>query len=738
MKNPSPRLAASLLFATALCPLPCFAHSSETDADARAEKAVAQMTEEEKLSLMQTELLARIPFDKQPKDIAIGVGYTPGVPRLGVPLLTESDASLGVANMGGFIRPKDGATALPSAMAMGSTWDPGLIEQGGRMMGGETRAKGFNVLLAGGVNLVREPRNGRNFEYFSEDPLLSGTLAGSSIRGIQSNNIVSTMKHYVLNAQETGRSFLNVNIDEAAMRESDLLAFEIANEIGQPGSVMCSYNKVNGVHSCENDFLLNTVLRHDWGFKGWVMSDWGGVHSVSVDKGLDQESGVRSLGESYFGKPLHDTLADGSIKPSDIDRSVTRIVRTMYKLGLADHPVSVGNPIDFEANGKVAQAIAEQGIVLLKNEGNLLPVAASARKIVVIGAHADVGVPSGGGSSQVWPAGGASLSLAIPGDAIYHRRLYMPSSPLQALREQFPDADVVYDDGTDPARAAEAAKGADIAIVFAEQFMAEGHDSLDLMLPDNQNGLIEAVAAANPKTVVVLETGGPVLMPWIDKVPAVIEAWYAGQRGGHAIARVLSGAVNPSGRLPVTFPSSVDQLPNPVLPGSDRITLKPGSDLYDMPTEQEPLNVTYPEGPDVGYRWFAKQDRKPLFAFGHGLSYTNFAMSAPKLSGMTARFTVSNTGSRGGASVAQLYLVSRAGKAERRLVGYQRVELAPGAKQSATITIEPRLLADWHNGGWWMPKGEYRFALGDDAQHLDREVSVKYAERSWKEVGGKQ
>jgi len=738
MKKLTQSLAASLLLATSLCSLPAFAKAAEDDADARAQRAVAQMSEKEKLSLMQTELLARIPYDQQPKNIAIGVGYTPGVPRLGVPPLVESDASLGVANMGGFIRPKDGATALPSAMAMGSTWNPAIIEQGGKMMGSETRAKGFNVLLAGGVNLVREPRNGRNFEYFSEDPLLSGTLAGSSIRGIQSNNIVSTMKHYVLNAQETGRSFLNVNIDEASMRESDLLAFEIANEVGQPGSVMCSYNKVNGVHACENDFLLNTVLRDDWGFKGWVMSDWGGVHSVSIDKGLDQESGVRELGESYFGKPLQEAMTAGSIKPLDIDRSVTRIVRTMYKLGLADNPVTVGNPIDFAANAKVAQAIAEQGIVLIKNEGSLLPIAASARKIAVIGAHADVGVPSGGGSSQVWPAGGASLSLPIPGDVIYHRRLYMPSSPLLALREQFPHAEIVYDDGTNSKTAAAMARDADIVLVFAEQFMAEGHDSLDLMLPDNQNTLIEAIVAANSQTAVILETGGPVLMPWIDKVPAVIEAWYSGQRGGHAIARVLSGAVNPSGRLPVTFPGSVDQLPNPVLPGSDRITVKPGSDLYDMPKEQEPLNVTYPEGSDVGYRWFAKEEQNPLFAFGHGLSYSSFSRSKPAISDLTARFTIRNTGARVGANVAQLYLVSRNGKNERRLVGYQRVELEPGAQTTASITIDPRLLADWCSDRWSMPAGEYRFALGDDALHLDQAVSVNYAGREWKEGAGQQ
>ena len=727
------RFVALLLLASSALASAAFAQPVEReDPDVRAEQALALMTAEERLTLLQTKLLARIPYDRQPKDIAIGVGYTPGVPRLGVPSLVESDASLGVANMGGVIRPKDPATALPSALAMAATFNPPLIESGGRMIGSETRAKGFNVLLAGGANLVREPRNGRNFEYFSEDPLLTGTMAGYSIRGVQSNHIVSTIKHFALNAQETGRSFLNVQMDEAAMRESDLLAFQIADEIGRPGSYMCSYNKVNGAHACENDFLLNQVLRRDWGFKGWVLSDWGGVHSVALDKGLDQESGVSEFGTSFFGTPLRQALAAGTLSQSAIDRSVSRILRTMFSLGLADHPVKVGQLIDFAANAKVAEVIAEQGIVLLKNDHGVLPLAATAKRIVVIGAHADAGVPSGGGSSQVWPYGGAALSLPIPGDVVYHRRLYMPSSPLLALREQFSQADISYDDGTDPARAAAAARRADVAIVFAEQFMAEGHDTLDLLLPGNQNAVIDAVAKANPKTVVVLETGGPVLMPWLDRVPAVISAWYAGQRGGHAIARILSGAANPSGRLPVTFPAALSQLPNPLLPGSDRIQPKPGSDLYDMPKEETPLTVTYPEGADVGYRWFAARGRKPLFAFGHGLSYTSFATSPVKISDMTARFTVRNTGKRPGATVAQLYLVSRGEEAMRRLVGFERVELAPQAEAPVELSIDPRLLAVWDKGSWTIRGGTYRFAIGRDAHQLEQVVTVRLPARRWK------
>lgn len=725
-------LGSALVATMASAQAPAVVPAPAGNPDGRAAQTLAQMTQEEKLSMLQGFLTPRVAPDKKPKGLANTAGFVPGVPRLGVPMLVESDASLGVANMGGFMRSKDEATAMPSGLLMGATWNPPLIEEAGRTMGAETRAKGFNVLLAGGINLVREPRNGRNFEYFSEDPLLSGVLGGYSVRGIQSNRIVSTVKHYLLNAQETGRSFADVRMDEAAMRESDLLAFQIANEIGKPGSIMCSYNKVNGAYACENPFLLNEVLRRDWGFRGWVLSDWGAVHSVSIRQGLDQESGTSGT-DNWFGKRLRDSLAAGTVAQSDIDRSVQRILRSIYALDLPADPLAETRKIDFAPNLAVAQKVAEQGIVLLKNERGLLPIAATAKRILVVGGHADVGVPQGGGSSQVWPVGGASLSLPIPGDAVYHRRLYMPSAPLAGLRDQFPHAQVSFDDGADPAKAAAAAKNADIVVVFAEQFTAEAHDLLNLALPGNQDALISAVASANPRTAVVLETGGPVLMPWLSKVPAVIQAWYAGNRGGHAIARVLSGAVNPSGHLPITLPASLAQTPNPVLPGSDRIKLKPGSDLYDMPKEETGLTITYPEGSDVGYRWFARKGATPLFAFGHGLSYTRFTASPPRFSGMVTSFTVRNTGKRAGADVAQLYLVSRGGRAMTRLAGFQRVELAPGESRTVSITIDPRLLADWRNGAWAMPAGEYAFALGENAQRLGRRVALRLPGHTWRD-----
>ena len=722
---------AVLLAVTGTAPV---AAEPQTDPDARAAATLAQMTKEEKLSLLQGFVMQTWPAGTFPANVPRGSGYVPGIPRLGIPPLTESDASLGVANMGGVMRAKDEATAMPAGLAMASTWNPELVEQVGRVMGDEARSKGFNVLLAGGINLVRDPRGGRAFEYFSEDPLLTGVLGGYSVRGIQSQQVVSTLKHFALNANETGRSFADVQMPEPAMRESDLLAFQIAIEIGQPGSVMCAYNKINMVHACENQFLLNDVLRRDWGYKGWVMSDWGAVHSVSIHQGLDQESGSQPDDTPWFGQKLKDALATGAVTPADLDRSVSRILRTIYSLELAADPSKEVKPIDFAPHLDVAQRVAEQGVVLLKNERGILPLAASSKQILVVGGHADIGVPQGAGSSQVWPVGGAPLKMRYD-DKFYHFRLYMPSAPLAALKEQYPQATISFDDGSDPARAAEAARSADVVVVFAEQFRYEGLDAPSLSLPDNQDRLIEGVAAANPRTVVVLETGGPVAMPWIEKVPAVVQAWYPGNRGGQAIARVLSGAVNPSGHLPVTFPVAAAQIPNPVLPGQSLIDMADGKDVRKLPKDQQVLTVAFPEGGDVGYRWYAKHGYRPLFAFGHGLSYTSFRTSAPKLSGATVTFTVRNTGKRAGADVPQLYLVSQAGQPKQRLVGFQRVELQPGETKQVELSIDPRLLADWKDGGWNLPAGRYRFALGESADRLGRAVEVSLPGRSWRESG---
>ena len=695
------------------------------DPDTRADLVVKAMTQDEKLTLV----FGYFGADMKPKYERIegslpgSAGYVKGIPRLGIPAQWETDAGIGVATQGSAKEFRE-RTALPSGMATTATWNPELAYKGGAMIGSEARNSGFNVMLAGGVNLVREPRNGRNFEYGGEDPLLAGVMVGAQIKGIQSNNIVSTIKHYALNNQETGRFVLSANIDEPSARMSDLLAFQFAMEQSDPHSVMCAYNRVNSVYACENDWLLNTVLKKDWGFKGYVMSDWGAVHSGSkaVNAGLDQQSAGRAFDkQDFLGSVLKADLASGAVSGARLDDMARRITRALFASGAVDHPVKIA-PIDLKANGLVSQADAEEGMVLLKNEGGLLPLAKTAKTIAVIGAHADVGVLSGGGSSQVYPAGGRAvqglLPATWPGPVIYY-----PSSPLKALQARFPNAKVTFADGKDPAAAAKLAAESDLAIVFADQWTTESEDVWTLNLPKDQDATIAAVAKANARTVVVLETGGPVVMPWLNDVGAVLQAWFPGTNGGEAIARVLTGEVDASGRLPVTFPRDVAQLPRPKLDG-------------DPKTPDALFDVDYTiEGAAVGYKWFDLKKHEPLFAFGHGLSYTQFAYSNLKTADangvLTVSFDVRNVGARTGKDVPQVYVAPKAGgwEAPQRLGGFRKVELAPGASTSVTVTVDPRLLSTWDGkaNGWSIAAGDYAVSVGASsrAQSLTSTVSLK-------------
>ncbi len=709
------------------------APQSATDSSARADATLRRMKPDEKTVL--THGIMPLPLGENapafPEDAILGAGYVHGLPRLGVPALRETDASLGVSYVFGLR--KDGATALPSGLALASTWNDALVEQGGRMIGGEAKAKGFNVLLAGGVNLMRDPRNGRNFEYLGEDPLLAGRLAGHAIRGVQSNNILSTIKHFALNGQETGRKFVDSTISEAAARESDLPAFRIGIEIGNPGSVMCAYNKVNGEQACGSDWLLNRVLKHDWGYKGFVMSDWGAVPGLGAAlNGLDQQSGEQLDTSVFFGDRLADAARKNPAYAARRDDMNRRILWAIYEHGLDRSPAHAGGAMDVAANAAVAQQLAEQGIVLLRNERGALPLADSAKRIIVIGGYADTGVLSGAGSSQVQGQGGPAVSIPIGGNspwASFIAQSYHRSVPLTAMKAIAPRTDFRFRDGRYVAEAVAQAKAADVAIVFATQWAAEGFDQPDLSLPNGQDALIDAVSRANPNTIVVLETGGPVLMPWLKQTAAVIEAWYPGARGGEAIASILFGRTNPSGHLPVTFPAEIGQLPRQSIDGFN--TLEPDF-IGNQPTGVAPLKVNYDvEGSDVGYRWNARLRQKALFPFGHGLSYTRFETSPVQMTGTHASVQISNTGDRDGATVAQLYLVARDGQACRRLVGYQRLHVARGATQPVNFAIDTRLLADWIDGAWSMPKGVYTFATGSDAETLSQPVAVRLEARRW-------
>ena len=676
---------------------------NSTAPEVRAAALVAKMSTDEKIALVH----GHFPMFMRgkPAGMTLHAGYIAGIPRLGIPDLQESDASLGVANAGR--DPTDDATALPSGLALAATFDPSIAYAGGAMIGKEARQKGYNILLAGGVNLVREPRNGRNFEYLGEDPLLAGVMAGASIKGIQTNHIVSTIKHYALNAQETGRHVANAVIDPAALQESDLLAFHIAIEAGHPGSVMCAYNKVNGAYACENGPLFD-ILKKDWGYKGWVMSDWGAVHAPKAAlAGLDQESGQELDTQAYFDTPLKADVASGKIPISKLDEMVTRVVYGLAANGVLDHPLAAGG-LDTVADGAVAQRAAESAIVLLKNTG-VLPLKRAVRSILVVGGHADVGVLSGGGSSQVVPVGSTRIKAPAWAPVWVSGVIFHPSSPLAAIRARSRASTVTYDSGIDPAVAAAAAAKADIVVVFATQWATEGSD-VSLTLPDGQDSLIAAVSAANPNTVVVLETGGPVLTPWIDKPAAVLEAWYPGSKGGEAIARVLFGEVNPSGRLPVSFPASEAQLPRAKVDGDPT-----AQESLDPTKGQPPFDVHYTEGAEVGYRWYEKTATKPQFPFGYGLSYGRFSYRDLKVSrgqAPQATFTVANTGSRSGIDTPQLYAAS--GGTTRRLVGWARVALKPGESRRVTIKADLRPLAtfDSSNHRWRQAMGPLRLSVG--------------------------
>jgi beta-glucosidase len=683
----------------------------ESDVDARAAKIVDSMSLSEQISLLRplgamnfgnapgAEALPPA-FRKPPPPGALGsAAFAPGVPRLGWPALQESDAGLGVANLAGILRPNDEATALPSSLALAASFDPSLARRSGAVVGAEAHAKGFNVQLAGGANLARDPRNGRNFEYAGEDPLLAGRIAGATIAGIQSQHVVSTTKHYALNDQESGRMVVDVRISEPAARESDLLAFQIAVEEGRPGSVMCSYNRVNGDYGCENDFLLNKVLKGDWGYRGWVMSDWGAVHSLAkaVQNGLDQES---PQDPAFFGG-LQAAVEKGEIPSSKVRDMAFRVVRSLAAVGALDHPAKPGGAIDREAHAAVAQATTEAGAVLLKNDG-LFPLGRDVRRVLLVGGHADKWVVIGGGSSQLNPFGGLQHEQPLKVLTDVFKPAYIPSSPLKNLQALRPELEITFDDGSDPARAAAAARAADVAIVFATKVQSEGADAADLSLPDGQDALIAAVAAANPRTGVVLETGNPVAMPWLGRVRSVLEVWYPGQRGGEAIAALLTGKAAPSGRLPITFPASLDQLPRPRLDGAD------GPTGLFVP-QPKPFSVDYDkEGSDVGYRWFERSGAEPLFPFGHGLTYTTFRYDGLKLSGgrtLSATLSITNTGRREGVEVAQLY-AAPPGRTHR-LVGWARVALKPGETRRVTIQADPRILASWQGKRWAQAPGSY-------------------------------
>ena len=704
--------------------------NSSLSPDERAAMVVKEMTLDEKIQLLHgTGMAGLSPMSPLAVHSNGGAGYVPGIPRLGIPAIQMSDAAYGVRSSG-----ENGrySTALPADVAGAASWDLDAAYEYGALIGRELRAQGFNMTLGGGVNLTREPRNGRTFEYLGEDPILAGKMVGSVMKGLQAQHVIGDIKHYALNDQESGRNAVNVNIDKRAARESDLLAFEIGLQESDVAAVMCSYNRVNGDYACENKYLLTDLLKKDWNFKGFVVSDWGGTHSAEKASaaGLDHEE----PGWIFYEDDLKKAVESGKVPATELDDHVHRILRAMFATGVVDDPPQK-SVVDVEGGFEVAQKIEEQSTVLLKNDQAQLPLDASKiHSIAVIGPHADVGMISGGGSAQVDPPGGNAIMPPGKGQTHWLEKIWFPTSPLKAIRAKAPGANVQFNSGADPAAAAALAKTADVAIIFTYQWESEGMDLDSLSLPEHQDDLIAKVAAANPHTVVVIESGSPVTMPWVDQVSGILEAWYAGSRGAEAVANVIFGDVNPSAKLPMTFPKSEADLPHPtvVKPPRESVPNYRQHDVWkQIAAGLTAFQVTYNEGVKVGYKWYDAENKPVLFPFGYGLSYTTYSYSNLKVTpGKNPRvtFTVTNTGNRAGAEVAEVYASLPAAAAEppKRLVGWSKVKLNAGESKEVAVEVDAKYLSIFNveHNGWQLIPGDYGFMVGGSSQNLPLKESV--------------
>ena len=672
--------AAAALFST-----PLTAPAETPDPETRARQIVAQMTLDEKVSQMHGT------GTKEQYRIVVGV------PRLGIPdlLVTNGPAGFGPAGPGH----QGKATALPAPISLAATWDVDASKAYGVIAGSESADFGNTLLESPDINIARVPQNGRTFEAYGEDPFLVARLAVAHIQGVQSQGIIANVKHYAANNQEADRHSVNVDIDERTLREIYLPAFEASIKEGQCASLMGAYNKVNGFFCCENDILLNQILKKEWGFRGFVTSDFGAVNSTapSVHNGLDLEmpSG------KFLGDKLKAEVAAGNVPVAEINEHLVRRFRTMMECGVWDH-LSVQKPIPAVENGKKAAEWAKEGTVLLRNEKNTLPLdARSLHTVALIGPYAGQASTGGGGSSKVKP--------------VYE------VSPLAGFQQRLgTGVTVTLHNGKDLAGAAAAAKAADVAVVMVGDNQTESKDH-PIALEGTQDALVAAVAGANPRTVVVVKSGGPVLMPWAETVPAIVEAWYPGEEDGNAVAAVLMGDFNPSGKLPITFPKSLADVPANT---SERY---PGTGPTSQTIEH------YSEGVLVGYRWYDAEKLAPLYPFGYGLSYTTFAYKNPVLSAkeltaanpvLTVEFDVANTGWRAGAEVAQVYvgLPSLAGVVQppRQLKGFARLSIEPGQTAHARVTLDARAFSYWDTAthGWKVAPGDYPISVGSSSRDL--------------------
>ena len=595
------------------------------------------------------------------------------------------------------------ATCFPPAVASGSTWDPELLHRMGEALGDESRAMDVHVLLGPGINLKRTPLGGRNFEYFSEDPILSGVLATEWVRGLQSRGVGASLKHFAVNSQETDRMRVSADVDERTLRELYLRAFQRVVTQAQPWTVMCSYNKINGVYASQDPWLLTEVLRGEWGFEGLVMSDWGAVvdRVAAVAAGLDLTMpGPDDTGDSAVA----DAVRDGRLPAEVLETAVARIRALVEKV--RQTPTE---GYDAEAHHTLARDIAARGIVLLKNDDDVLPVRTEEQSVAVLGEFARTPRYQGAGSSQITPTRLDDALTEITATT---------TAPVRFAPGYRPDSD--SPDEALLAEAAALAADSDVALVFVGTTReTEGADRTHLELPEAHLALIERVAAANPRTVVVLSNGAVVrTSPWDSSVPGLVEAWLLGQAGGSAITDVLFGRVNPSGRLAETIPLKLADHPS----------------FLDFPGENS--HVRHGEGLHVGYRGFDAREQPVAYPFGFGLSYTTFAYgqvtAVADAEGVELTVPVSNTGSRDGREVVQAYVSkpgSRVRRAPRELKAFANVFIAAGATTHVTLRITRDDLAYWDTrlNRWVVEDGSYVFAVGASSRDLRTTVAIPVA-----------
>jgi beta-glucosidase len=619
------------------------------------------------------------------------VGFIPAIGSLCIPALNLEDGPAGVG---------DGMTSvtqLPAPVDVAATWDTSAEQLYGQVIGSEQGAKGTTIDLGPTINIVRDPRWGRAFESVGEDPYLNGTMGAADIRGVQSTGVMAQVKHFAVYNQETNR---NTPSDDAvvstrAEQEIYLPAFQDATQQGAASSVMCSYSTINGTYACQNPFLLSTVLRQQFGFSGFVTSDWGATHATAASANASLNMDMPGS-DGFYGSALASAVSSGSVSTATLNSLVSPVLTQMFAYGLFDEPPA-GSPAQTAtsaAHDSDALQLAEEGTVLLKNSAGVLPLSSSDSSVAVIGADA---------STSPLTAGGGSAGVSSSGTV----------TPLQGVTAAAPSGVTVsYNSGSSDSSAAALAASSSVAVVFVGNDESEGSDLSSIDLSSADNSLITAVAAANPHTIVVLNSGSAVTMPWLSSVAGVLEAWYPGQEDGAAIGAVLFGTADPSGHLPVTFPQSLAQVP--------------ASTAAQFPGQNG--TVQYSEGIDVGYRWYDSQGLTPLFPFGFGLSYTSFKFSSLQVGSLTAggaatvSATVTNTGSRAGADVAQLYVTDPAASGEppRHLEGFSRVSLQPGASTTVRFQLTQRNLQYWNSAGsaWATSTGNYGIAVGDSDANL--------------------